>query len=179
MTFLKNALSIFFLCLTLCSCAQKENTKNTAGDYRSEFWENPPKPRGYVNDFDTIYDERQKKELNELISQFESETSIEIALVTLDTLCTSKEKFDDLTLHLANVWGVGKKGKDNGILVGISKDYRKMRIQNGNGIEQLISDKETKKIIDDYFIPGFRKGDYFEGSREGLKRLIQLLKSKL
>jgi len=91
---------------------------------------------------------------------------------------TSKDKFEDLSLHIAKTWGVGKKYKDNGILIAISKGYRQIRIQNGNGIEKIITDDETKEIIDKYFIPDFKKGKYYDGTLKGLIELIKLLKSK-
>jgi uncharacterized protein len=81
-------------------------------------------------------------------------------------------------LYISNTWGVGVKGKDNGILIGISNGYRRMRIQNGYGIEKIISDEETKEIIDKYFIPYFKNGDYYSGTLTGLTRLIALLNSK-
>jgi len=61
------------------------------------------------------------------------ESSIQIAIVTVDS--TSKKKFNDLALKIANQWGVGEKVKDNGILFAFSKLHRQIRIVNGYGIE--------------------------------------------
>ena len=91
----------------------------------------------------------------------------------------SEEKFEDLTLHMARTWKIGKVDKDNGILIGISKGYRRIRIQNGNGIEKIITDDETKNIIEKYFIPYFRKSEYYDGTFIGLGELIKLLKNKI
>lgn len=71
-----------------------------------------------------------------------------------------------------------KKHKDNGVLIAISKGYRQIRIQNGNGIEKIITDNETKEIIDNFFIPDFKKGNYYDGTLKGLVELINLLKPK-
>lgn len=98
--------------------------------------------------------------------------------MTLDTTKTSQEKFDDLSLHIAQTWSIGKKDKDNGILIAISKEHRRIRIQTGNGMQNIISDNETKEIIDNYFIPEFKKGEYYLGTKKGLIALIKLLKSK-
>ncbi len=155
---------IFFSFLTACG-----QTKN------SDYWSNLPQPIGWVNDFDHLYTEAQKKTLDSLIADYEQKTSVEISLVTIPATATDKEHFEDLTLHMAQTWGVGKKDKNNGILIGISKEYRVIRIQNGLGIEKLISDNQTKQIIDSYFIPNFKKGDFFKGSYDGIIAITKML----
>lgn len=142
-------------------------------------WDKLPKPTGYVNDFEHLFTDEQKEEINEILSHFEIETSVEIAVVTISPANTPKERFEALTLHIANQWGVGKKGKDNGILIGISSGYHRIRIQNGKGIITLLSDSETKKIVDDTFIPEFQKNDYFAGTVNGIKEIMKLLKERL
>lgn len=172
--------SVLFLMLTLITFAQTDTTKQeTITESREKFWKNLPKPTGWMNDFEKLYTDEEKYSLDSIIGSFQKLTTIEIAIVTLDTLVTSKEKFDELTLHIAKTWGVGLKEKNNGILIGISKGHRIIRIQNGYGIEKLISDKETKEIIDTYFIPNFRNGEYYIGTLTGLTKLIELLNSKM
>jgi len=99
--------------------------------------------------------------------------------VTLDSINTSKAKFNDLALHIARNWGVGQKEKNNRVAICISKGYRKIRINNGYGIEKILSDKETKEIIDRYFIPKFKEGEYFEGTFDGLEALVSTLRQKI
>jgi|ERR1035437_7132437 uncharacterized protein len=106
------------------------------------------------------------------------ETGIQLAIVTLDTFCISKDNFYDLSLHIANYWGVGTKDKNNGILISICKGYRLMKINNGYGIEKFISDEDTKTIIDNYFIPSFKNGNYYQGTLTGLTEYIKLIKRK-
>ena len=147
--------------------------------FREVYWNNLPKPKGFTNDYEKLFSEEEEKVLDSLLISFEKETTIEIGIVTINTLKVSEEKFEDFTLHIAKKWGFGKIGKDNGILIVISKGYRRIRIQNGDGIEKIISDIETKEIIDNYFIPYFRKNEYFEGSKIGIEALFKLLKSKI
>ena len=71
---------------------------------------------------------------------------------------------------------VGKKVENNGILIGIRKSLRKIRISNGNGIEKKITDGETKKIIDSIIIPEFKKGKYFDGTLQGMLAMIGKIK---
>ena len=87
----------------------------------------------------------------------------------------TKNNFDALTLKLANAWGVGQKDKNNGILIGISAGYKKMRIQNGRGIEKILSDSVTRVIVDSSFIPLFKKDHYFNGTLVGINAIIKKL----
>ncbi len=122
------------------------------------FGQSLPKPIGFVNDFENIFTDKQEQVLDSLVKNFEKETTIQITIVTLDSSYTNKSEFDNYTFKLANNWGVGQKDKDNGILIGISSSMRKMRIKNGYGIEKLLTDEETKALIDSLFIPEFKKG---------------------
>ena len=147
--------------------------------YRQVFWDNLPKPHNWTNDYENLFSKEEETKLNQIISDFEKETTVEIAIVTIDTFKVSKEKFEDLSLHIARTWGVGKKEKSNGILIAISKGYLKIRIQNGDGIVLFLSDDETAKIIRNDIIPYFKKEDYFEGTKAGILKLIELLRKRL
>jgi uncharacterized protein len=147
--------------------------------YRQVFWDNLPKPHNWTNDYENLFSKEEETKLNQIISDFGKETTVEIAIVTIDTFKVSKEKFEDLSLHIARTWGVGKKEKSNGILIAISKGYLKIRIQNGDGIVLFLSDDETAKIIRNEIIPYFKKEDYFEGTKAGILKLIELLRKRL
>ena len=134
-----------------------------------------PRPVGYVNDFELLFTRDQVDALDNLLHDLEQRTTIEIAVITVDSTLTLPGNFDFFTLKTMNAWGVGKKEKNNGVLIGISRSFRKIRIQNGRGIEKVLSNAETKKIIDEAFIPFFKKGKYYEGTLNGLKTLIQRL----
>jgi len=134
-----------------------------------------PRPVGYVNDFEHLFTPQQVDVLDSLIHDYERRTTIEIAVLTVDTSLTLPGNFDFFTLATMNAWGVGKKGKNNGILIGISRSFHKIRIQNGGGIEKQLPNADVKKIIDEAFIPFFRKGQYYEGVVSGLRTLMQRL----
>jgi len=137
------------------------------------------KPKNWVNDNEKIFTEAQIKNLSTLIRNFEARTGIEIAIATIPSTLVNTAQFDSFTLAIANSWGVGKKGKDNGILIGLSRSLRKIRINNGYGIEKLITDQETKQLISDYFISNFKEGNYYEGTLQGLTALQKLLDTKI
>lgn len=111
--------------------------------------------------------------MDSIIAHFEKETTNEIAIVTLEKSWATKENFDSLVYAISKNWGIGKKDKNNGILIGICTELRSIRIQNGTGIAEKLSDKETKLIIDKIIIPEFKKGNYFEGTKSVVLALMQ------
>jgi len=135
-----------------------------------------PKATGWVNDFENIFTSKQERKLAQLITDFEKETTVEIAILTLDTAMITNDNFDAFILAVANRWGVGKAGKDNGVVIGISKGLRYISVQNGYGIEKELTDAETKQIIDTRFLPKFKRGKYYKGTKNGLKALMNELK---
>ena len=147
--------------------------------YRQVFWDNLPKPLNWTNDYENLFSDDEETKLNQIIADFEKETTVEIAIVTIDTFKVSKEKFEDLSLHIAKTWGIGKKEKYNGILIAISKGYKQIRIQNGDGISSILSNEETSEIIQNQIIPYFKKEEYFEGTQLGLLKMIDLLRIRL
>lgn len=157
-----------------------ENKKSVSLElYRQVFWDNLPKPHNWTNDYENLFSAKEETELNEIISDFEKETTVEIAIVTIDTSKVSKDKFEDLSLHIARTWGVGKKEKSNGILIAISREYQQIRIQNGDGIALVLSDEETAEILQKQFFPYFKNEEYFEGTKAGILKLIELLRKRL
>ena len=141
--YFKYAIFSFFISINIYSqtanILSKDSLKEkTLITLRQVFWDNLPKATKWTNDYEDLYSDAEQVKLDSIISKFESETTCEIAIVTIDTIKTSENKFEDLSLHIAKTWGVGKQNIDNGILIAISKGYRKIRIQNGNGIEKII-----------------------------------------
>lgn len=138
-----------------------------------------PKSKGFINDFENLFSETEEKILDSIITDFETKTTIQIAVATIAPTMTTAEDFDVFTLRLAKNWGVGQKDKDNGILIGISAGLRKIRIQNGYGIEKILSNEDTKLIVDSAFIPAFLQWSYFEGTKTGIVALMDVLGGKL
>ena len=135
-----------------------------------------PNPTSLVNDFEGVLTKEERKKINDGLIQIERETTVEIVVVSLDSTLTGKANFDTTTLVIAKKWRVGKRVKNNGILIGFSKSLRLIRIQNGYGIEKKISDAKTKEIIDTVILPQFRKGNYYLGIKEGINSLYTLVK---
>jgi predicted acetyltransferase len=128
-----------------------------------------------VTDFENILSSKQEKYLDSMIKAYEKKTTVQIAVITIDTSMISRKEFENYVYRIANGWGVGQKQKNNGVTIGLSKGYRFMRIENGYGIQNILTDNETKKIIDSAFIPYFKKGEYFEGIVNGLEAIMKKL----
>ena len=147
--------------------------------YRQSLWDAFPLPDGAINDFEGIFTNDEEHRLDSIITTLERVKEVEIYIVTLDTNMVSKDKFNEFAIHLLDVWQVGKKVKNNGILICISSGYKQMRISNNFGIERILSDDETKEIIDKNFIPSYQRRRYYKGTFNGLKALINKIYARL
>ncbi len=176
-----------FLIIGTCSC-QSDTKKENSKVKQSRVFDKKPvfdtllnefaKPIGYVNDYGGLYTSDQVYEMDSLIYDFETKTSIQLVLVTFDSLMVNSSEIDDVTTAIGNWWKVGGDSS-KGSVIGISKVYKKMRIQNGKYIQSILSDSKTKEIIDSTFIPEFKKGHYFEGTISGLRAFINTLQISL
>ena len=167
-------LAVLFLFTSFIYCQSKDNA-----DCYFKFQYDTIVEKTFVLDFEKLFDKTETKELNKLISDFEIASSIEIAIITFDEKYESDEDFHKSALFAANWIGIGKKELNNGILIGISNKSRKIRIENGIGIETVLTDAETKSIIDNSFIPYFKEKNFYKGTVEGIKKIIEILKVKL
>lgn len=135
-----------------------------------------PSAVGYVNDFGYYFTTAQDDTLSQIIQQHQKATTNQITIVTFNTLAIEPQDFDAFTKALANKWGVGQKGKNNGVTIAICKDLRKIRIQNGDGVTAKLTDAATKGIIDKVIFPEFIKGDYYNGIKKGLLQITEVLR---
>ena len=120
-----------------------------------------PAPQGFVNDFANIIVDEDEAVLEQSLVKFQQVIGHEIAVVTVtDLQDTDIELF---AVELFQQWGIGKKGEDNGVLLLIAPNERRMRIEVGYGLEPYITDSEASRIIRDVLTPAFRKGDFSGG----------------
>lgn len=158
---------VFILILScsvfITACAQKT---------KSHF----PRPLGYISDFENVFSMQERKVLDSIVTAYEKQTTVEIGVVTLHDKYPGIQNFDSLVTALHNEWGVGKKGKNNGVLLAVCVPLRKMRISTGRAIEAVLTNEESKEIIEEVMVPEFRKPDYFEGTRKGLIAIMNELR---
>lgn len=125
----------------------------------------PEKPLGVVSDFAGVMDEKTKSALNVLATEVEQKTSVEIAVVTIKSLEGSD--IESAAVDLFKKWGIGKKGKNNGILILMSMEDRSVRIEVGYGLEPIIPDGKAGEIIRNDMIPYFKQGSLGQGLLAG------------
>ena len=125
-----------------------------------------PAYTGYVNDFAGILDTSTIDQITGVISEVNNQTTAEIAVVTIDNL--QGITIEEYAVELFEKWGIGKKEKNNGILLLISEEDRKLRIEVGYGLEGVITDLESGRIIDNIIVPQFKAGDYNTGTYNGV-----------
>lgn len=130
-----------------------------------------PNPPHFVNDFAGMLSDDEEQNLESKLYAYFDSTSTQIAIVTEQSL--DGDDIFDYCQRLAETWGIGEKGKNNGILIYIAVEDRKMRIHPGYGMEADITDALTSRIINDYMKPSFREKDYYAGLDQATTILIQ------
>ena len=136
----------------------------------------PGQPTGLVNDFAGVLTATERQSLEQKLSDFEKQTSSEIAVVTIKSL--GGDTIENYAVKLFEEWGIGKKGKDNGILLLVSKNDRQMRIEVGYGLEGALPDSVAVSIISNILRPAFRQNDYAGGLSRGVDAIIQATKGE-
>lgn len=137
-----------------------------------------PKPLGWVSDYESIISDVDTRRLDSLCSVYDSIFSLEVAVITISESELEAADFDGYAFKLANGWGVGKKGLDNGITILVSRSLRKVRIEPGKGLTRILSERRIKTVIDSLMIPRFKAGDHAGGIEMGIVRLVNLLRSE-
>jgi uncharacterized protein len=136
----------------------------------------PPKPQRYVNDYAAVLDDGARDGLESAVRALERETSVELAVVTVASL--DGLTVEDYATRLFELWGIGKKGKDNGLLVLVAPAERKLRIEVGYGLEGTVPDGLAGSIVRAEFLPRFKAGDYPGGILAGVTRLMAVVRGE-
>ncbi len=134
----------------------------------------PGKPQGFVNDFAKILPNETVNSLNQNLTNFQKETTIEVAVVTVPTL--DNESIEMYAVKLFEEWGIGDEEKDNGVLFLIAPNDREVRIEVGYGLEGVLTDAQSNGIIQKIVLPEFRNNNYESGIVEGTQAIIEVVK---
>ena len=131
---------------------------------------NPPK---LVNDFASVMSSSEVAALEQKLVAFNDSNSTQIAIVTIKSI----EGYDiaDFAFKLGEKWGIGQKGKDNGILILVAPNDRKVFIATGYGAEEYVTDAMSRRIIEQKFKPSFKNNNYYQGLEDGTNDIIDLL----
>ena len=124
----------------------------SAVDWKARY----PKPEGYVSDFAQVIDAASKSQIEAYATSVEQATGAQMAFVTIPSL--EGEPIDDVANTIFRAWGVGEKGKDNGIMLLLSIADRKSRLEVGYGLEPILPDGVAGDVLRE-MRPALRKGD--------------------
>lgn len=111
--------------------------------------------------------------LEKQLAHFEDSTSNQIAILIINSL--EGESIEDYSIRVAEKWRLGKKDKDNGVLLLIAVDDHKMRIEVGEGLEGVLTDAMCSRIIRNEMAPNFRRGDYEGGVAAAIDGIIKAI----
>jgi len=128
-----------------------------------------PKYTGYVNDFAKVIDSAAQAKLENLCRDLEKKTGAELTVVTVQ----STEPLDTKTyvVKLFEKWGVGKKGKDNGVIILLAMEQKRVEVEVGYGLEGILNDAKVGELIDREMMPNLKKGD-FSGALNNLAAAV-------
>ena len=121
---------------------------------------------GRVNDNARILSEATRNSLSEKLKEHEIRTTNQVVILTVPSL--EGESIEDYAYKVFNEWKLGQKDKDNGILIVVVPDERRMRIEVGYGLEGTLPDILAGRIIQNIMAPRFRDGDFDTGITEGV-----------
>lgn len=133
---------------------------------------NPRPSGGWVSDGARVLDAATERRLNALLTQLERQTTAEMAVVTVRRAggAASPKQF---ATRLFNRWGVGKRGKNNGVLVLVVLDARRIEVETGTGMARVLPDSRVRTVLEQRVVPRFREDDYAGGVLAGVQTLAR------
>lgn len=136
--------------------------------------EKPPKK--LVQDYAQVFDAMQLNDLERKLVAYNDSTSTQILVITVESL--DGYPLETFANDIGENWGVGQKGKDNGIVIALSEKDRKITIRTGYGSQIQLPPSVNKMIIDQTIIPYFKKGDYAGGINAGVDAIFDFFNGK-
>ena len=134
------------------------------------------KPVQLVNDFTNTLTPDQKQALENKLVALDDSTSTQITVVIIPSL--NGNDIADYNVKLGRAWGVGGKEFNNGVVLLIAKNDRKLNIATGYGVEGALPDITCKHIIDNVIVPNLKGNDYYQGIEEGTDAIIKAVKGE-
>ena len=160
---LRIKLVLLFLCCGLQAFAQFEIPEKPAEETS-------------VYDYVSLLNAVEKSNLEQKLIRYADSTSTQIVVAIISS--TEGENINFLGANWAQKWGIGQADKDNGILILLARDDRRIGINTGYGVEEFLTDAFSKRIIDNVIIPEFRNGDYYGGLDKGADAIFAVLQGE-
>ena len=135
-----------------------------------------PNPPRLVNDYAHILNGNEVSQLESKLDGFARSTSTQITIVTIKDL--GDHDVEEYSVELFNRWGLGEKGKENGVLLLVSMDDHKAWITVGRGLEGALTDEKSGLIFRNELRPAFKAGNYYEGLSDAAEAIIAVTKGE-
>jgi len=129
-----------------------------------------PALRGRVNDYGGMISPATRSAIDRALERLERAESTQVVVLTVPSL--EGDSIEEFSIRVADSWKIGRRGKDNGVLLIASKADRRIRIEVGYGLEGNLTDLVAGRIVQNEMVPLFRAGRYDEGFRRGVASVI-------
>jgi uncharacterized protein len=129
-----------------------------------------------VNDYAAMLSPATRQQLESVLAALEKEESTQLAVLTIDSL--QGENLEEFSLKVVEKWRLGQKGLDNGALLLIAKNDRKLRIEVGYGLEGVLTDLTSGRIIRNIITPQFKNGNFDQGVIDGVSAMIAAVRGE-
>jgi uncharacterized protein len=135
-----------------------------------------PPLKARVTDLTGALNAQQRGALEQTLAEFEARKGAQIAVLLVPT--TQPETIEQYAVRVQEAWKLGRKGVDDGVLLVVAKNDRKLKIEVGYGLEGILPDAIAKRIIEDDITPRFREGDFYGGIRAGVDRIMRVVEGE-
>ncbi|HEY6451894.1 MAG TPA: YgcG family protein [Steroidobacteraceae bacterium] len=132
-----------------------------------------PKLEARVTDLTGTLTAGQQADLEQKLTDFEARKGVQIAVLMIPT--TEPEEIEQYSIRVVEAWKLGRKKIDDGALLIIAKNDHKLRIENGYGLEGVMTDAASNRIIEDTMVPLLRQGQYFAAIDAGVDQMMRLI----
>ena len=132
-----------------------------------------PALSGRVVDDAQMLDPATRQQLTQTLEAHEKATGEQVVVVTVPGL--QGTAIEDFGYQLGRAWGIGQKDKNNGALLIVARDDRKLRIEVGYGLEDRLTDAQSSVILNQVITPAFKNGQFSQGISDGVAAILQVL----
>jgi uncharacterized protein len=135
-----------------------------------------PPLKGRVNDYAGMISPATERLLEATLQRFEEAESTQIVVLTIPSL--KGDALEDFSIRVAEQWKIGRKRRDNGVILVVAKAERKLRIEVGYGLEGRLTDAVSGRIIRNVIVPEFKAGRFEQGIINGINAIIQVVQGE-
>jgi uncharacterized protein len=135
-----------------------------------------PPLKARVTDLTGTLSAQQLQDLESRLAAFERAKGSQIAVLVLPS--TQPETIEEYSIRVADAWKIGRARVDDGVILVVAKNDRKLRVEVGRGLEGAIPDAVAKRVVSDVIAPHFRSGDFYGGVAAGTGALMKLIEGE-